>query len=110
MAGCQVDKYGFDLAKRTFTMTFTKNDFPSGNSEIYVPEDRHYPDGFTVLYNDKVILVRDKKSQEGLKLIKKEDGFRKETFRFDATTQRLVIAGWDFEDTQNLIKIMPGRL
>lgn len=110
MAGGQVEAYGFDLAQRTFSMTFTKNDFPSGKSEIYVPEDRHYPDGFSVIYNDTVVLGRDKKSKRGLKVVKTAAGFKKRSFRFNSKTQRLVIEGWSLGDTHNTIAIVPGSM
>jgi hypothetical protein len=109
MAGCKVDKYGFDLARRSFSMTFTKNDFPAGKSEIYVPEDRHYPDGFTIDYNGKVLLIRDINSPTGLKLIKTTVGFSKKSFRFDDRSQRLIISGWGLDDINNTIKINPGE-
>lgn len=108
MAGCMVEEYGFTFTNRTFHMTFKKNSFPSGYSEIYLPEERHYPDGFTVIYNDEVMLARDKGSPTGLKVLKTVPGFHMNSFKFEESTQRLIILDWNLEETNNSIKIVPG--
>jgi len=108
MAGCKVENYGFNFTNRNFTMTFTKNDFPKGISEVYIPEDRHYPDGFTVIYNDEIMLSRDEQSPTGLKLLKTVDGFDEKSFRYDDDSQHLIISDWSLNSINNIIKVIPG--
>jgi len=50
----KLNKFGFDFATRTFTMNYV----PQSNSaptEIYVPVNRHYPDGFRLKINNKEV-------------------------------------------------------
>jgi len=50
----KLNKFGFDFATRTFTMNYV----PQSNSaptEIYVPVNRHYPDGFRLKIDNKQI-------------------------------------------------------
>lgn len=108
MAGCKVENYGFNFTNRTFTMQFTINDFPKGDSEIYVPEDRHYPDGFTIILDDKIVFVRDKTQPTGLKTINLYSENSNHKFHYSIENQRLVISGWGLNKGLHRIKIIPG--
>lgn len=108
MAGCQAENYGFYFTDRTFNMTFIKNDFPAGLSEIYIPEDRHYPDGFSVIVDDKVAFVREKKQLTGLGPVDTTAVNKKANYFYDSDKQRLIIADWGLNEGKHVIKIVPG--
>ncbi len=108
MAGIAVERYGYTFTTRTFNMTLTRSELPPGQSEIYVPEDRHYPDGFTVVYSDRLWLARDRQSRSGLKVLKTATGLDENAFTYDAETQRLLVTRWISETAENTLRIIPG--
>jgi endoglycosylceramidase len=108
MAGCRVNNYGYSFTNRTFSMQFTINDYPKGNSEIYIPEERHYPDGFTVILNNNVVFVRDRMQSSGLLPVEGTDKEEKRGYFYDAENQRLIIKDWDLNEGVHVLKIIPG--
>ena len=75
------------LVNRTFHMDFV-DARDLGESEIFVPENRHYPDGFTVDLNGQCVLARDADEPTGLRMLHKQPGIDATAFRFDASRLR----------------------
>ena len=99
-------KFGFDFATRTLTMNY----IPQSNSvptEIYVPVNRHYPDGFRLKIDNKEIfeLQVSPDSPTGL-LPKLIDSNRK--IEWQPWAQRLLIYETAKESKQKKLEITPG--
>jgi endoglycosylceramidase len=45
--------FGFDPITRVFTLTYNRVDGVTGPTEIFIPEARHYPNGFRIVSADK---------------------------------------------------------
>jgi len=108
VGGATVQSYGYEFTSRIFTLTITRSEPSRGLSEIYVPEDRHYPDGFSVLYNGDVALARDRSQPSGLRILRAPASFDSGRFRFDAERQRLLVDGWSPGEGQQVLRILPG--
>ncbi len=100
-----LNKFGFDFATRTFTMNYV----PQSNSaptEIYVPANRHYPDGFRLKIDNKEVfeLKISPDSPSGLlpKLLSK----RKIIWK--PWAQRLLIFENSTNSKQKKLEISPG--
>ncbi|MEA4935516.1 MAG: cellulase family glycosylhydrolase [Paludibacter sp.] len=99
-----VNSFHYDFATRVFTM-----DFISGKgtavSEIYLPVNRHYPDGcriqvagieMTILPDNRMIVSGNKNSR----II--------DMFHWDSDRQQLLVKKWPENNTRLLLKIVPG--
>jgi endoglycosylceramidase len=98
----RVSSYGYDFKTRTFTLQL-EPDTQTGPSEIYIGENRHYPDGFTVLYNEDLVFVYKPQTDNA---IKNASG----VFRFNQTSQRLIIERWPGKSDRGILKIKPGGM
>jgi hypothetical protein len=79
-----------------------------GDSEMFVPENRHYPDGFTVDLNGQCILVRDPAEPTGLRAVHTQKGIDPTAFRFDASRLRLIVSRWPGRTEACSLTIRPG--
>jgi len=99
-----VNSFHYDFASRVFTM-----DFISGKgtavSEIYLPVNRHYPDGcriqvagieMTILPDNRMIVSGNKNSR----II--------DMFHWDSDRQQLLVNKWPESNVRLLFKIIPG--
>lgn len=103
----RIQRFGFDLATRTFSMTFAA-DRKQGTSEVFVGENRHYPDGFTVVFNDMLQLARDPLRPEAWRVLQAPAHTDTSAFRFDAKTQRLRVTCWPGVQEKCTLTIIPG--
>ena len=108
VSGAIVKSYDFEFTSRIFTLTLSGAAETHGKSEIYVPEDRHYPDGFSIHFNGDVALVRDRSQPSGLRVLRAPEGFDPERFHFDAERQRLIVNGWGPEKGRQVLRVLPG--
>ena len=102
----KLKNFGFDFANRKFTMNY----IPQSNSaptEIYVPVNRHYPDGFRLKINDKEVfeLKVSPDSPSGL-LPKLIESNRK--IEWQPWAQRLLIFEDSTNSKQKKLEICPG--
>jgi hypothetical protein len=102
-------KFSFNAVTRIFTMNFTPGR-KGGYSAFFLPENRHYPDGFTLQYNQNLVLTRDSKSPGGLRVIRCPENTDPTLFLFDEPTQRLLVLDWPEGNEQCTIKVVPGFL
>jgi hypothetical protein len=101
MAGNVID-FDYDFAARVLTVDFTP-DRDTGPSEIFIGENRHYPDGFTVVYNGDIALVHEPAP-------KTPPENTSSAFRFDQSSQRLIVARWPAGSDHGKLQIRPGVL
>jgi endoglycosylceramidase len=103
----RIRHFGFEPATRTFQMTFTA-DRKQAASEIFVGENRHYPDGFTVVFNDTLQLAHDPLEPEAWCVLQAPAHTDTSAFRFDARTQRLRVTCWPGVQEKCTLTIIPG--
>lgn len=102
----EVKSFHFDFASRIFEMNFVPGSSKSG-SEIFVPVDRHFPDGFRILCNG-LELSFDPKSPDGFKVIKDSPSLPATVFHWDAERRRVIVDNWGTISGETTLKIVPG--
>jgi len=102
----RIERYGFDFANRVFAID-VQVDRDLGVSTIFVGADRHYPDGFSVLLDNSVVVVSDPLKGGELRILKSPEGWAK-AFSWDPRTQRLNISRWPGTGKTATLKIIPG--
>ncbi|WPR70096.1 cellulase family glycosylhydrolase [Flavobacterium sp. NG2] len=100
-------KFKFDFASRTLHVNL-KSDNSKGTSVVFVGANRHYPDGFSIICDDAMILTYDPIKKEGLQIVKNNTKATVSDFVWDEMRQQLTIKKWP-EDQKNIhFKIAPG--
>ncbi len=84
-----------------------KVDRDLGASTIFVGADRHYPDGFSVLLDNSLVVVSDPLRDGELRVLKSPEGWAK-AFSWDPRTQRLNVSRWPGTGKTATLKIIPG--
>src|ERR1017187_8934863 len=79
----------------------------AAESLVYVPADRHDPDGFCVSLDSGLILGLDPKSPSGLRLLKGPTE-EAEHFRWKPDSQRLIMTQWPREGQPAVLRVFPG--
>lgn len=104
-----IQSFKFDHATRTLDL-FVQTDNGKGASRIFVGADRHYPDGFSIMCGDSLILVHNPLKRVGLDVIKAGQKSNPADFFWDESRQQLLILQWP-EDKKILhLRILPGLL
>jgi hypothetical protein len=101
-----IHTYGFNFATRVFTMAFTpgKAEAPS---EVYLPLERHYPDGLR-LECQGLVLSLPAGGAGGFRVLANPGGLKTEGFRWNRATQRLTVDEWPGNDEKALLRVLPG--
>ncbi|MEM8765155.1 MAG: cellulase family glycosylhydrolase [Bacteroidota bacterium] len=102
-----IRSFMFDHAKRVLDLKVTP-DNRKGMSAIFVGANRHYPDGFSILIGDDVVLVLDPLKNVGLQVHKCPPEMNPKDFVWDAVTQKLIVIQWPENRELVHIKIVPG--
>jgi endoglycosylceramidase len=99
-----VNSFNYDFATRIFTMDFTSGK-GTAVSEIYLPVNRHYPDGcriqidgieMTILPENRMIVSANDNKQTI------------DMFHWDSDRQQILVKKWTKNNTRILLKIIPG--
>jgi len=98
--------YRHDFATRRFAMDFTPGE-AGAPSEIYLPLDRHYPDGLRIRYQG-LELVLAPGGGGGLKVAANPGKLPSRGFRWDKETQRLHVKAWPGAAERSLLEVLPG--
>jgi hypothetical protein len=88
-------------------MKFTP-DSAKGESEIFVPRERHFPDGFRVIHGKGLTLVYDPSAPSGFRVIANPNQLDASAYRWDASRNRIVVKRWDATSEPLTLKIVPG--
>ncbi len=104
-----VHTFGYDFATRHFEMRFRPEE-ARAPSEIFIPVDRHYPDGFRVRYGDLTLALAPE-DQSALQVVENTDGVDTDLFRWDAARQRLMVKRWPDVQSNGLaaLQVIPGH-
>jgi hypothetical protein len=101
----RIQHFGFNFATRVFTMEF-EPDIRKMASTIYIPADRHYPDGFCLSYNDEIVLAFAPNG--GARVLKASTGEGARQFHWDASTERLTVDAWPGISKTAVLRVFPG--
>jgi hypothetical protein len=101
-----IHTYGFDFSTRKFFMEFTPGEASAPN-EIYLPLERHYPDGLRISYQG-LILRMNPGGAGGLTVISNPGRLDASLFTWDKSTQRLFIDKWPGVGERSILEIVPG--
>jgi len=102
----EVESFHFDFATRTFEMRFIP-DSSKGQSEIFVPAERHFPDGFRILYGGAT-LAFSPGSPTGFKVLANPDDAPVQAFHWDAARSRVIVDNWGVASGETTLEIVPG--
>jgi hypothetical protein len=102
----QIKNFSYDYTTRKFQMAFVPAENVSP-SELYIPADRHYPDGFVVMLNSEKICGFHPGT--GFHVIE-ENKDTQETFlvEWNSWTQRLIIEKWHVSEKPVILEVVPG--
>jgi hypothetical protein len=101
-----VHTYHYDFATRKFTMEFTPAE-AKAPSEIYLPLERHYPDGLRINYQGLVLTLAPG-GKGGLKVKENPGKLEAGGFHWDKATQRLHVKKWPEPGGRTLFEVVPG--
>jgi hypothetical protein len=104
----RLERYGYDFATRTLEVSL-KPDAELGSTEIFVPMDRFYPDGFRVEVGVGLVLAL-KPGDTQLRTVKVADETSREQARvvhWDADSQHIVVKKWIVAAPGLTVKIAP---
>ncbi|MCL4401921.1 MAG: cellulase family glycosylhydrolase [Acidobacteria bacterium] len=102
----QVGRYEFNFASREFQLVLTP-DAGKGASEIYVPVDRHYPDGFHLVYSRGLTLAL-RPGETALKVLQNPGGLDAAAWSWNPANQTLTVRRWDAGSGEATLRILPG--
>jgi endoglycosylceramidase len=99
-------EFSFDLPNRSLLLD-VHTDNAQGASKVFIPADRHYPDGFTVTVGDTRVIY-DPTKNVGLEIVDSGIGFSPSEFIWDPYRQQLVILKWPVDDKDVRLLLQPG--
>ena len=99
-------KYQFDLPTRSFYLSLVA-DNSLGISRIYIPADRHYPDGFTVTLGETQWIYNPLKNT-GLEICKTDKYGTFPELIWDPYRQQLIVVNWPSEGEVLNLSVQPG--
>jgi hypothetical protein len=102
-----IQSFLFNHATRTLDIKI-KPDNKKGASKIFIGANRHYPDGFSVLMGDKIVLFYNPIKNVGLEIYKCPKDIDPSDFIWDSNTQKLIVLKWPESEALLDIKIVPG--
>lgn len=102
-----IHAFDFNHATRQLTVRLT-TDNTKGSSRLFIGANRHYPDGFSVVLSDDLILCHDPLRATGLDVLKAPAHASPAKFVWDKTTQQLTILQWPDDRTELTLRIIAG--
>jgi hypothetical protein len=79
----------------------------SAPSEIYLPLDRHYPDGVRIVYQEMVLSLAAN-GTNNFHVTANPHGLDATVFQWDAVTQRMRVHAWPGSAEKTLLRVLPG--
>lgn len=102
-----IQSFLFNHATRTLDLNI-KADNNKGASKIFIGANRHYPDGFSVLIGDDLVMYYNPLKNVGLETYKCPKDVEPSNFIWDANSQKLIVLKWPKDNEFLNIKIVPG--
>ncbi|WP_299430151.1 cellulase family glycosylhydrolase [uncultured Maribacter sp.] len=102
-----IDSFLFNHATRTLGLKI-KPDNSKGASKIFIGANRHYPDGFSILIDDDIVMYYNPLKNVGLEIYKCSKDVNPSNFIWDPQSQKLIVLKWPNNRINLNIKIVPG--
>ncbi|WP_396600654.1 cellulase family glycosylhydrolase [Algibacter sp. R77976] len=102
-----IQSFMFNFATRTLNLNII-SDNSKGASTLFIGANRHYPDGFSVLIDDDIVMFHNPLKKVRLETYKAPKDFNSSDFIWDEYTQKLTILKWPKDKNKLNIKIVPG--
>lgn len=102
-----IQSFLFNFAKRELDIKI-KSDNTKGASKIFIGQNRHYPDGFSVIVNNDFVMYYNPLKNIGLEVYKTTKNSNPSDFIWDSKTQKLIVLKWPKNNTNYHIKVVPG--
>ncbi|MFC4722266.1 cellulase family glycosylhydrolase [Geojedonia litorea] len=102
-----IQSFLFNHATRTLDVNL-KTDNSKGASKIFIGANRHYPDGFSVLIGDDLVMYYNPLKNVGLEIYKSPKEVDPSNFIWDMHSQKLIVLKWPKDKQIIDLKIVPG--
>ncbi len=102
-----IQSFLFNFAKRELDLNII-SDNKKGASKIFIGQNRHYPDGFSIIINNDFVMCYNPLKNVGLEVYKTTKDSNPSDFIWDEKTQKLIVLKWPKDHTNYNIKIVPG--
>jgi hypothetical protein len=102
-----IQTFLFNHATRTLDLKLIA-DNGKGASVIFIGANRHYPDGFSVLIGDDLVLFHDPLKKAGLEVYQCPPTSSAADFFWDEITQKLTVLKWPTDGVKLNVRIVPG--
>lgn len=102
-----IKSFKYNFPTRSLDVFLTP-DNAKGNSCIFVGANRHYPDGFSIIINDKMVLYHNPLKEIGLEVSKPDSNFNPSDFIWNSQKQQLQILKWPDNMEEIHFRIVPG--
>lgn len=102
-----IHSFFFNFAKRELDINII-SDNKKGASKIFIGQNRHYPDGFSIIINNDFIMYFNSLKNVGLEVYKTTKNSNPSDFIWDEKTQKLIVLKWPENNKNYNIKIVPG--
>lgn len=102
-----IQSFMFNFATRILDVNIL-TDNSKGASRVFVGANRHYPDGFSILIGNDVVMIYDPIKSVGLEIQKSSKNFDSSNIMWDEAYQQLNITKWPKDKTILNLKIVPG--
>lgn len=102
-----IESFLFNFAKRELDI-YLKSDNSKGASKIFIGQNRHYPDGFSIIINNDFVMYYNPLKNVGLEVYKTTENSNPSDFIWDTKTQKLTVLKWGKDKAAYHLKIVPG--
>lgn len=102
-----IQSFLFNHATRTLHLNI-KPDNSKGASKLFIGANRHYPDGFSILIDEDIVMYYNPLKNVGLETYKAPKDLDPSNYIWDSQSQKLIILKWPINRTDLNIKIVPG--
>ncbi len=99
--------FNYDFATRSLNVNLM-SDNSKGPSTIFIGANRHYPDGFTVLCDNKIVMCYNPLKNVNQNTSSNNKIKKLSDFSWDEIRQQLLIRKWPQDKTLLSLKIVPG--
>lgn len=99
--------FKFNFATRSLDLNLM-SDNAKGISKIFISADRYYPDGFSILINNELILTHNPLKNTGLEVVKASGNLQPSDFIWDYAKQQLLVLKWPADKSIIKVRVVPG--
>ena len=102
-----IQSFLFDHAARTLNLVI-KPDNNKGASILFIGANRHFPDGFSILIDEDIVMYYNPLKNVGLEVFKSPKGVNPQDYIWDNYNQKLIVLKWPEARAQLKVKVLPG--